>query len=227
MVIHASVEPLEWESTFFNIHSGIIHFSDSAAPLTVAQLTCWSRVQAKIDAADTARLSALQTLGFQVVEAEMDFVLSVALPPCGQSEPLPIAREHDIPALRTLAERLFTHSRFGTPWYAPGESGRFYGQWVENAVRGTFDDVCLLAYDATGLISGFVTLRRLPGNQARVGLLGGKGAGAVLMALAQGWCRQQKIAGLHVATQFGNLPALRRYVLSGAQPVGTAYWLYR
>ncbi len=65
----------------------------------------------------------------------------------------------------------------GRPRYAPDDSGRFYAQWIENAVKGTFDHVCLVFRTDGGLIQGFVSLRRLTEHEARIGLLAGRGMG--------------------------------------------------
>ncbi|MGQ7190443.1 dTDP-4-amino-4,6-dideoxy-D-galactose acyltransferase, partial [Escherichia sp. HC-CC] len=96
----------------------------------------WSRVQAKIAASNTGELDALQQLGFSLVEGEVD----LALPVNNVSDSgAVVAQETDIPALRQLASAAFAQSRFRAPWYAPDASRRFYAQWIENAVRGTFD----------------------------------------------------------------------------------------
>ena len=138
-----------------------------------------------------------------------------------------IATEQDIPALRKMAALAFAQSRFRAPWYAPYDSGRFYARWIENAVKGTFDHVCLVFRTAGGQIQGFVSLRRLNEQEARIGLLAGRGMGEKLMQAALHWAEQQQVSTLRVATQMGNTAALKRYIASGASIDATAYWLYR
>ena len=118
-------------------------------------------------------------------------------------------------------------SRFRAPWYAPDASGRFYAQWIENAVKGTFDHECLVFRANSGDIQAFVSLRQLNECEARIGLLAGRGAGAELMQAARHWAAQRELTTLRVATQMGNTAALKRYILSGANVESTAYWLYR
>ena len=225
MPVLASIESLEWENRFFNIHSGIVRFSDSATPLSVAELAQFQRVQAKVPASRTDWLDGLQQLGFQLVEGDVDLALpvGVATPDPG----LDVALEADIPALRQQAATVFAQSRFRAPWYAPDASGRFYAQWIENAVRGQFDNQCLVARADDGSIRGFVSMRQLSAQEARIGLLAGRGAGETLMLAARHWCEQRAISTLRVATQAGNTAALRRYIQSGATIESTAYWLYR
>ena len=224
MPVRASIEPLSWESQFFGVHSAILRLSDEASELNEEELANWSRVQAKIPAQRTDWLDALQKLGFQLVEGEVDLCLAVRA--C--SNPLPeVATEADIPRLRELAALAFAQSRFRAPWYASEASGRFYAQWIENAVRGTFDHQCLIFRDEDADIRAFVSLRQLNDSEARIGLLAGRGAGEALMQAALCWAQQRGLSTLRVATQMGNTAALKRYIQSGANVESTAYWLYR
>ncbi|MCP5904864.1 GNAT family N-acetyltransferase, partial [Klebsiella pneumoniae] len=85
-----------------------------------------------------------------------------------------------------------------------------------NAVKGTFDHVCLVFRTDGGQIQGFVSLRRLTEHEARIGLLAGRGMGEKLMQAALHWAEQQQVSTLRVATQMGNTAALKRYIASGA-----------
>lgn len=96
----------------------------------------------RLRSADRADLlDALQQHGFRLVEGEVDLSVTVARYASPGAE---IATEQDIPTLRKMAALAFAQSRFRAPWYAPDDSGRFYAQWIENAVKGTFDHVCLV-----------------------------------------------------------------------------------
>ncbi len=224
MPVRASIEPLSWETQFFGINSAILRCSDDAPELGADDLASWARVQAKIPAQRTDWLDALQQLGFQLVEGEVDLKLVVSDGVNPQAE---VATEQDIPDLRTLAAQAFAQSRFRAPWYAEDASGRFYAQWIENAVRGTFDHQCLVFRDDTAMIRAFVSLRQLNDSEARIGLLAGRGAGEVLMQAAMRWAHERQLTTLRVGTQMGNTAALKRYIQSGAVLESTAYWLYR
>lgn len=222
--VHATLETLNWENQFFGVNSSLVRFSDDAEPLTESQLDSWSRVQAKIPAHRTDLLEGLQALGFQFVEGEVDFSLRVE--PQQTAISFDVAQPDAIDALREQAAHAFKQSRFRAPWYQPHDSGRFYAQWVENAVRGTFDNQCLLLKEGD-VIRGFVTLRKLNTQEARIGLLAGQGRGNALMAAAQYWCQQRGLSTLRVATQVSNRAALRLYIQRGATIDSTAFWLYR
>lgn len=222
--LHGVLESLEWESAFFARPSAIVRWRENAPALQEVDFSAWQRVQAKIPADRADLLDALQQHGFQLVEGEVDLAITLTRHDASGAE---IATEQDIPVLRQMAARAFAQSRFRTPWYAPDDSGRFYAQWVENAVKGTFDHVCLIFRAANGQIQGFVSLRKLNEREARIGLLAGRGMGEKLMQAALHWAEQQQVSTLRVATQMGNTAALKRYIASGASIDATAYWLYR
>lgn len=225
MHVRASIEPLSWENTFFGVSSAIVRIDPQAPVLSAQALQPWERVQAKIPAANAQELDALQQLGFSLVEGEVDFVLPVT---CVREAPdVQVAQTADIPALRQLAGQAFAQSRFRAPWYAQDASARFYAQWIENAVLGTFDHQCLVFRTATGAIRGYVSLRELNDTDARIGLLAGRGVGGELMQAALCWAQARGKTTLRVATQMGNTAALKRYIQSGANVESTAYWLYR
>lgn len=223
-ILNGVLESLEWESAFFARPSAIVRLRDNAPALQDADFSAWQRVQAKIPADRADLLDALQQHGFRLVEGEVDLSVTVALHASPGAE---IATEQDIPTLRKMAALAFAQSRFRAPWYAPDDSGRFYAQWIENAVKGTFDHVCLVFRTDGGQIQGFVSLRRLTEHEARIGLLAGRGMGEKLMQAALHWAEQQQVSTLRVATQMGNTAALKRYIASGANIDATAYWLYR
>jgi len=235
MPVYARIDPLLWESDFFQLHSGKLSFDTAAPALTAAEMAPYDLLQAKISAQQQDQFDQLTALGFRLVEGEVDLCLSWPLP-ATPSQILPafsLAGPEDIPALRQAAAQLFAFSRFRAPWYQPTDSGRFYATWVEKAVLGSFDHLCLLLKDSAGQLQGFVTLRSLDAEQARIGLLGvlpaaqGNGLGATLITVAKQWCQHQGLSRLRVATQISNLAALRLYQRQGAVIDSTAYWLYR
>ncbi len=229
MSIRVNIEPLSWESAFFNQPTARL---TSEGNLTLAQVLQQSSglLQMKVPAEQSAIIDALGEHGFQLVEGEADLLL-----PLTQTERqagIRIAREAQIPALRAAAAQAFSQSRFRAPWFDPADSGRFYAQWIENAVRGTFDHQCLLACDEKGGLQGFVSMREVNGDM-RIGLLAvlpearGLGVGQRLLLAAADWGRVRQLTHLRVATQLSNLAAMRLYLRSGARLESTAYWFYR
>ncbi|WP_392432707.1 dTDP-4-amino-4,6-dideoxy-D-galactose acyltransferase [Yersinia sp. HM-2024] len=244
MPVRASIEPLAWESEFFQRHSAKLNFSDSAPQLNPAELDVFTLIQAKVPTHRLDLIDSLGQLGFKLVEGEVDLALLVeekdevgtenasSATDTGAYQQR-LATTADIPLLRSVAARAFALSRFRAPWYDPQDSGRFYALWAEKAVLGTFDHQCLLVMDTFGQPAGFVTLRDLQDGSARIGLLAvfpdaqGKGIGSLLMSAAKQWCQSHGLHRLRVATQMSNVAALRLYIRSGASIESTAYWLCR
>ena len=230
--LRGELEPLVWESDFFQLKSARLTPDDTAAELTAQALDDYALVQAKVDASETHTLDVLSALGFRLAEGETDICVTVT--PQDNARPAGrLAAPEDIPDVTAIARQAFRLSRFRAPWYQPEDSARFYAMWAEKAVLGTFDHLCLWADDEQGNGLGFVTLRRLSEDEVRIGLLAvrpeyqGQGAGKKLMAAAKKWCVEQGVSRLYVATQTGNLAALNLYLARGGKVTRTAYWLYR
>lgn len=237
MSARASIDYLEWESDFFALSTAKLSFSDSVSLLPdESELSRFQLVQAKIPAHRLDVIDNVSLSGFRLVEGEVDFVLPIDA--VGNSTFASLfscrpATENDVAMLRGVASEVFRHSRFRAPWYQPNDSGRFYALWAEKAVLGTFDHQCLIIEDEKGCSLGFVTLRALDAHQARIGLLAvwpgcnRKSIGLELMKAAKHWCATRGKNRLYVATQMGNIAALRLYIRSGASIKGTEYWFYR
>jgi dTDP-4-amino-4,6-dideoxy-D-galactose acyltransferase len=148
----------------------------------------WQRVQAKIPADRADLLDALQQHGFQLVEGEAD--LSITLP--GTMRPARKLQPNRISRAASDGGQAFAQSRFRAPWYAPDDSGRFYAQWIENAVKAPLTTSAW--FSAQGTVNpGFVSLRKLNEREARIGLLAGRGMGEKLMQAALHWAQQQQL----------------------------------
>lgn len=143
-----------------------------------------------------------------------------------------MATVEDIKQLETLFGQAFPTSRFREPWFSAAENQRLYRTWIARAVRGEFDQLCLVLKTTSGQIQGGISLR-LAGEQAKVGLLAvspafqRQGVASILLQAAQNWAKRQGANSLLVSTQIGNLPAMNLYLTQGASILATAYWFYR
>ncbi|EMH0064180.1 dTDP-4-amino-4,6-dideoxy-D-galactose acyltransferase [Providencia rettgeri] len=240
MSVRASIDSLQWESDFFQRSTAKLNFTGENSNIILAyQMDKFDIVQAKVTASETGLIDDLASMGFSFVEGEIDFALTIgtenAYLKAGltAADNIVTAQVDEIPALKQAAASVFSKSRFRAPWYNEGDSGRFYALWIEKSVLGTFDHTCLLVKDASGTILGFVSLRHLDADTARIGLLAkvpeatGQGVGRKLMSAAFDWCVQHQKRQLNVATQISNVAALNLYSRSGAAIASTAYWLYR
>ncbi len=229
MPVHVSINSLAWESAFFGCATARLEL-DGNLPLEEVLRHPADLWQIRVSADRLEAIDALCQHSFQLAEGEADMAINIK-----RTERQPgirIARESQITELRAAAEQIFVQSRFRAPWFAADASARFYAQWIENAVRGTFDHQCLIASDASGVLQGFISLRETEGD-VRVGLLGvlpyaqSNGIGQRLLLAGADWGRVRQLDRLRVATQLSNLTAIRFYLRSGARLESTAYWLYR
>lgn len=246
MLVRANIDLLRWESEFFGRKIGRILFDVNALILTTAALEAFELVQVKVSAQDTSHLGALGSIGFQPVLGEIDCCYTLSAVPVssevvsiflssGTTLLAPVVRLAtiaDIAAVRELAADALEISRFRSPWFNDNERRRFYAKWAENAILGRFDHLCFLV-EGVGDIQGFVTLRQLRRDVARIGLLvvaptvRERGIGRLLCNTALSWCHRHHFRYLWVMTQSTNLPALRLYLASGAILTHTSCWLYR
>lgn len=231
-LIRGQLEYLQWESDFFSRPSAKLTLDSAGQILDRRDLSAYPLVQVKVPADQSEIIDGLYHLGFRMVEGEIDFSLDLRGVEV-TAEGYQLATRHDLSRVCQLAGSAFQLSRFRAPWYQPHDSGRFYALWAEKAILGTFDTHCLTINADDGQLLGFVTLRVIEPQVARIGLLAvqpqvtGRGIGKRLMKAAQHWCRAQGIAQLHVATQTGNIAALNLYRTCGGVLSHSAYWLYR
>lgn len=235
MSVRANIEPLIWDSNFFKISiAKLVELNgDNAVSLKGDVLDSYQLVQAKIDSNQHEHLLFLQELGFFVVDSEVDLRIDVPEIVPTNLICLDLATESALPALKKIASDAFSISRYREPWFSREDNARLYSEWVEKAVFGRFDDLCLIIRDAPDQIKGFVTLKEVDDKQMRIGLLAvnpdyyQQGVGRQLMQGALSWCSEHNKQTLWVATQVANLPALHLYIRSGATIASTSYWLYR
>jgi len=173
MSVHGNLQLLPWESEFFELQSAKLQLVPEAPLVTADMLAGFELVQVKVPADNVEQLDALYQLGFQLVEGEIDCCLPITaqdgLPDAPQT--WRIANTDSLDAVREIAGRAFSLSRFRSPWYQPDDSRRFYALWAEKAILGTFDTHCLIIQDTDAQPLGFVTLRSTAPGDARIGLL--------------------------------------------------------
>ena len=114
----------------------------------------------------------------------------------------------DIEELRGLTGQIKFPGRFGVPPYTPRDGADYYRLRVEKAVRGLFDDVCLVLAPATG-IAAFLLLRFSGSDECDFALGGfdpafrGVGGSLDLLIAGEQFCLQAGRPRIHgeVATR--------------------------
>ncbi|WP_340677841.1 dTDP-4-amino-4,6-dideoxy-D-galactose acyltransferase [Paraglaciecola sp.] len=233
MVDDFSVSELTWDSAFFLKNMAHLNFVEGASG--AASLSDFELVQAKVSTENYEQMSILNTLGFQLAEGEIDFSMWVmdktSTDSSETSGAITLADFADIDKIKTIVENNFTMSRYRQPWFTAKERDSFYQLWAEKAIKGTFDDVCLIV--KTGLIiKGFVTLK-VVNSIARIGLISvapnfkQQGVGKSLLQMAVNYCQIHNVRQLLVATQLANTTAIRLYSKFGFSINTLSYWFYK
>jgi dTDP-4-amino-4,6-dideoxy-D-galactose acyltransferase len=223
------IKTLAWESEFFIKKIGEVVFENNWDEMLVGDLNRFDLVQAKVNTEQIDRLDKLFDLGFRLAQSEISFKYEVNK--CDQNANYRVASVEDISAVQEIAKDVFYYSRFRPPWFDEKDKAIFYSIWAEKAIRGIFDNVCLLVGEKD-LLYGFVTLRDSNDGTARIGLLAQKTKehvnhyGRKLVQAAISWCSDRQIVHLKVTTQLSNILAMRLYERTGAHVDSAAYWLY-
>lgn len=135
----------EWESAFFQREIYQLEWGDKAAWQGLAKPA--GLYQAKVASHQLDEIDWLQAQGFRFVQGEITFQIELAhfRPNLAACSPCRFATAADLPALKALMGGAFPTSRFRPPYFSAAENQRFYQHWIEQAVKGEFDDFCLIA----------------------------------------------------------------------------------
>jgi len=140
----------------------------------------------------------------------------------------------DIEKLKEIATGIYRHSRyyFDTN-FNRDKVAEFYRNWIEKAIRGTFDDYAYVLYHNEKPV-GFCAIKEMCRRAARIGLIGmssqysGKGLAEYLLNTTLQ--RLQKEAGIsyvEVITQGRNYAAQRLYQKCGFITKATELWYHK
>jgi dTDP-4-amino-4,6-dideoxy-D-galactose acyltransferase len=229
MVISGNLVRLNWDSDFFGKEIANFEQTENTTSLTLSMLDQYDFAQAKINAHSPDSINQLQSLGFKYVEGEIVFQKQTDFQ-CPQEEIIP-AKYDDLDQLRNIVNNAYNHSRFCLPWFALSDKERFYATWVEKAVQGQFDDICLCIKNEEKVL-GFITLKKVE-TICRIGLIAvavdarGQQVGSKLMQMANNYALKQQLTTIQVATQLTNIPAINFYNKLDYKTHSISHWLYR
>jgi len=207
-----------WESEFFNRKIYSLDETEWNARAFQEEVNAHKPdlVVAKVSVDDSALLKELIINGFVIEEVAVDFARSLTAGDVLHGSAFEIATSAHIDELKNIASESLIHSRFNNDVFGPCARQRLYETWVEKAVAGQYDDVCLMVRSG-GAVAGFITCRALGDNECRVGLLAvrpscqGMGFGGMLLQSVSGYAFDNGCKSIRIATQYVNKPAMRLY----------------
>lgn len=229
-------ELLPWDSE----HFGMRVARAAAGPLTADRLAALDRwceargvdcLYLLADGDDFETLHRAPAAGFAFVDVRLTF----DRPAPAEAAPAPDvrpARTDDLPALRPIARRGHTDSRFYADRRFPRERcDDLYDRWIVRSVEGWADAV--LVAEADGRAAGYATCHRAADGSGSIGLVGvgeaarGRGLGGRLVAAALGWFAGEGVERVEVVTQGRNVAAQRLYQAHGFRTRRVEIWYHR
>ncbi|MFC3033100.1 GNAT family N-acetyltransferase [Pseudoalteromonas fenneropenaei] len=227
----SSLRRLDWDSEFFGKEIG--HFESNEEIELNLNFADFELVQAKVSASNSTHIDNPSNMGFVFVEGELNFILDLTNNKYSNNfEPAVTATPNDINEICKIASNELQTSRYRAPWFSDLHRSNLYSTWAQKAVLGQYDDICLVAKDNSGSITGFATLK-FHGQHARIGLITvdsrfrRQGVGKQLLASVIIACQKKGCDSLLVSTQMSNTAAIQAYAKAGFTPNSINYWFYR
>lgn len=229
------IKKLKWDSDYFGFGIADLRLSPQDADL--AQVEDYARkngikfIQARSDISKIESIDILERAGFGFADLRLTYGLDLEKTKTRKTEII-IADKSDISALKKIADNIFLDSRFYHKGFDREKVKKLYMIWVESAVLGNFDDICIKAVKDKK-ITGFITAKFLRGGRVRVGLLGvgkdyqGKGIGTELVQVLAFHCKKNKKRFIEVSTQGKNLRASNFYIKNNFRLKKVESWYYK
>jgi len=206
---------------------GIETFSLGAVSVTAAPVRAALKslragrgfVFTKVPTADVARVTLLESCGFNVVDTQITLQHREHVPAAAQPAQVRVAAPEDRVPVGDIAAGCFRYSRFHQDRRIGAQAAnRVKRRWAENCVAGARGKEVLVA-SLDGKTAGFLAVA-LSGQVAVIDLIGvelkmqGKGLGSALVeAFVSRW--RSKAKSLRVGTQISNAASLRLYQRCG------------
>lgn len=229
------IRKLEWDSNFFGFNIAQAYFTDENIDTRCIDIFCEKNdivlVQTCIQIGNARVIDALEGCGYRFVDLKLTLEVKISGKPPLRQHPVEFATLDDLDELKALTHSLFSGSRYYTFELTRSKADDFYKIWIENAVKGIFDDFCII-HRIRGKIAGFVTAK-LGGGAARIGLIGvspkmhDKGIGSLLVKKLIHILSHRNIDTLRVVTQGANTAALNLYIKNGFAVKDMEMWLYK
>ena len=230
-------EFLDWDSKFFRIRIARAtgHRLNTERVAEIVRSTREQAVDCLYFLADPEpeTIHLAEQHGFQLINVRVTLAARLLNTYAGtwNDDGVREAAPADIPALREIAGRSYTNSRF----YQDGRFPAFlcdelYRLWIEKSCQGYADTVLVAEQDSQ--TAGYVCCHLKDDGSGQIGLmgvLGGMKNQAVARQLvhhALCWFQEREVRDVTVVTQGGNITAQRLYQRSGFLTRGTQLWYH-
>jgi ribosomal protein S18 acetylase RimI-like enzyme len=199
------------------------------APDAIASVAGRVFAYAKVAATDVARVHALESEGFRLVDTNVQLEKARGIGTIRAQAEFRHARAEDEDAVARLAGEGFEWSRFHLdPHFTPEQAARIKAEWTRNYFRGKRGQAMIVA-EVDGAIAGFNQLLKM-GETLTIDLIAvearyrRRGIAAGLIAFAEH--EHGEVTTIRVGTQLANTVSLRLYESLGFRVVSAQYVLH-
>lgn len=222
-----------WLSAVLARFAWRVTMEPSGTPLAELRASGLQFATAKLSAADTSSVNALESFGFRVVDTALSFDADAVVSVDPDSR-VRFARADDAHEVEAVAGAAFRFSRFHLDRAIPVDlAHRMKAEWAANWFRGTRGDGMIVAEDA-GRVAGFLQLLWSRDGRLVIDLIGvaagsrARGLARAMIGLAarQGTGDSRRPNGLRVGTQAANVPSVRLYESLGFRLSDSQYVLH-
>lgn len=229
------VEPLSWDTSFFELAIGRVRdgvdaqtVADAVAEADAGALDC---LYLLADAGDAALIDGAQRLGFRVRDTRLELEKPLARGAAAARGEVRRAAAGDLPRLQTLARERVRGTRFfADPRFARERCTELYAAWLARGVHGAPRRVTLMSDDASGFVVCHTDAAAGTGTIELIAVsadVAGRGVAARLLDSADALFAQAALGRAAVSTQCANIAAQRLYQRHGYRTAAAHVWLHR
>lgn len=235
------IRKLEWDSDFFGfsvafVSSKLLTNSVSYHVEKYIEKNDIKLTQYLCDCHDPGSVRMAEKSGFHFVDIRLSFDQKLESPKAVDLEDgftFGVATEKDVGDLKKIAHNIYVDSRYYYDGnFSNKKIDKFFSDWVEKGVQGTFDDICFSVFH-NGKAIGFCTVEYNIEKVANIGLFGiskeyrGRNVGLNLLHSVHNHLMEKGYTKLNVVTQGRNYGAQRLYQKAGFQTKKTELWYHK
>lgn len=220
---------LEWDSIFWDMKIADCIYENTMEIKAYLDKNNIDMIQTQININKLDNIRELENLKFRFIDLNITYEINLAQCDTVTSNYC-IADNSNINDIENIASKVFSHSRYNI--LNIKKTKEFYKLWAKKAILGELDDVCLIEKDKNDKIKGFVTLKIINSESAKIGLIGvdqvyqRHSVGTILVKQVQNFLLSKNIKKLFVSTQGSNIDAQNFYTKNGFKIYDISVWMY-
>jgi len=223
------IKELEWDSDFWKIKiADCIYENDNEINEYLNNKNV-DLIQTQVNINKTESIRKLENLNFKFIDLNITYCISVDSYNMS-AEKYIVANEQNVNDIENIAGQVFISSRYNV--LSIEKTKEFYKLWASKSVLGKLDDVCLIEKNENDELEGFVTVKKISEDSARIGLIGvnpahqNKSVGTKLINQAKNYLALKGVKRIFVSTQGSNIMAQNFYIRNGFKVYDVSAWLY-